>query len=349
MNKKYSIIVLAIFLIITFIVPQGCAQNSTNATLTQELRLIEFETTTEITLKNETLPENPMNPGQTKKDIEATVQFKFEKPWYFPRFLLDRRIGKWIIFRDINYDMSINISLSVAEKPKWCDVELPKQVTIKDIGTDFKEALFRFNITVNETVLAFQEGDIKIQAAFIPEDAWGLESSASSDIFTVKSNLVGGIQARFDLPENTTEVKFKGGQTKTLPLYIENGYNAKTIIQIQVPEEVKNNTIWNVTIEQKSIELEAGKNITVNVNVTPKKSDSYKNSELSYSTGIIKLTPKLSEDQNIVLDEITVDTPKLIVEDDGNLGEILTMILYAIIIIVIIAFVIWIILRKINR
>jgi len=349
MKKKHSIIVLAIFLIATLIVPHGCAQNSTNLTFTQELRLIRFETTTEITLKNETLPENPMNPGETKKDIEATVQFKFEKPWYFPKFLLNRKIGKWIIFRDINYDMSINISLSVAEKPDWCDVELPKQVTIEDIGIEFKEALFKFNITVNETVLAFQEGTIKIQATFIPEDAWGLESSASSDIFTVKSNLVGGIQARFDLPENTTELKFKGGQTKTLPLYIENGYNAKTIIQIQVPENVRNNTIWNVTSEHKSIELEAGRNITVNVNVTPKKSDSYKDSEKSYSKSIINLIPKLSEDQDKVLDEIEVDTPKLIVEDNGNIDEILMMVLYAIIIIVIIAFVIWIILRKINR
>jgi len=37
------------------------------------------------------------------------------------------------------------------------------------------------------------------------------------------------------------------------------------------------------------------------------------------------------------------------VEDDGDFGEILTMVLYAAIIIVIIAFVIWIILRKMNR
>ena len=348
MNKKHSIIVLVIFLIVPLIVPQGCAQNSTATALDQDLRFIDFETTTEITLINETVP-YIINPGQTIKDIEATIQFKFERPWYFPKFLLGTKIGKWVIFRDGNYGMSVSISLSVAEKPEWCDVELPKQVTIEDIGTDFAKNNIKFNITVNETALALQEDDIKIQATFTPEDAWGLKSSEDSDNFAVKSNLVGSIEARFDLPENTTEIRFKGGQTKTLPLYIENGYNAKTIIQIQVPQVVKNNTIWNVTTEQKSIELEAGKNITVNVNVTPKKSDSYKNSESDYSGNIIKLTPKLSEDQNIVLDEITVDTPKLIVEDDGDFGEILTMILYAAIIIVIIAFVIWIILRKMNR
>lgn len=341
MNKKHSIIVLAIFLIVPLIVPQGCAQNSTATALDQDLRLIEFETTTEITLINETVP-YIINPGQTIKDIEATIQFKFERPWYFPKFLLGTKIGKWIIFRDGNYGMSVNISLSV-ESPDWCAVDLPELVKIDDIGTDFAKNSIKFNITVNETVLAFQEGDIKIQATFTPEDTWGLKSSEGSDNFTVKSNLVGGIKARFYPTKNITEVRFKGGQTKTLPLYIENGYNAKTIIQIQPTSNITNNSIWNVTIEQKSIELEAGKNITVNVNVTPKKSES------SYSGNIIKLTPKLSEDQNIVLDEITVDTPKLIVEDDGDFGEILTMVLYAAIIIVIIAFVIWIILRKMNR
>ena len=341
MNKKYSIIVLIAFLIVPFIVPQGCAENSTNATLTQELRLIEFETTTEITLKNETLPENPMNPGQTKKDIEATIQFKFERPWYFPKFLLGTKIGKWVIFRDGNYDMSVNISLSVAEKPEWCDVELPKQVTIEDIGTEFKEALIKFNVTVNETVLAFQEDDIKIQATFTPEDAWGLKPSDSKDNFTIISNYIPKIEARFNISENTKTIKLKRGKTTTLPLIITNMGNGPTIVQIE-PSNVDFD--WNVTIEQNNVTLEIGQSKIVNINVTVSSDRDGESQNLSFW-----LTPRSSEDQTIVGKPIKVTSVVLSKEFKNWWEDIIPYIIYIVILVIIAIIVIWIILRKMNR
>lgn len=351
MNKKHLIIVLAALFIIPLFGNQVCAQNSIKESIFDDIRFIDFETTTEITIDNkETSFPIIKNPGESENKIKATVRFKFETPSYFPTFLIGTKIGKWIIFRDVDHDMSVNLSLSVVEKPDWVDIDIPKQVKIENIGNNFKENSFEFNITFNKTAVALQEKEIKIKAVFTPHSSWGLKSSENYTNFNVKTNYFGEIYAGFNLSQNTTVVRFEAGQTKNIKLGIFNHYNAKTIVHIEPSEEITNNKIWNLTLEQNEITLNIGEYKEITVNITAKKSDSYKNKETVFEDKILKLTPKAYDDQTIQKTPLVVKSPSLVAKGESTLiVDIMLMVVYALIAIVVIALVLIVIIKKLKR
>ena len=353
MNKRHLIMTLAVLLIIPIFGTQACAQDSIEESIFDDMRLLEFETETEISIDNETLPDFPinLNPGESINNIEATVKFKFDTPSFFPKFLMGTKIGNWVIFRDTEHDMSATLSLS-ADEVDWVDIELPEKITIESIGTAFKESTFTFNITVNETAIALQEDDINIKATFTPEAAWGLKQSQDKTNFTIHSKFVGKMNAWLFIKENVSEVKFEAGQTKTLKLRIENQYNAEIIVSIEPVEEIANNKIWNVTLEQEQVTLMPGEDKEINVNITAKKSESYENKEAIFMGDILVLTPKIADHQDIVGDKVIVESIRLVAEGESTLWEdIMMMVLYAVIIIVIIAVVLIVILKikKLKR
>lgn len=346
MNKKHLIMILTAFLIIPVLVPQGCAQNETSESTFYSLEhIIKFNTVTEIKIDNETLPDSLIiNPGGSINNIEAAVKFKFEIPFFFPKFLVSTKIGKWIMFRDAKYDMSVNISLSF-EKPDWVDVDCPKQIIIKNIGTSFEENLFKFNISVKQTAEALQEGNIKIKATFTPDSAWGLTESEDSDSLKITSGYVGKLNASFDFDQ----IIFKAGETKTIPLKIVNEYNGVTIVEIQPSKKILENGVWNISLEEKSITLKPGENQTINVNISVKKLDSYKDTGDSYFDDIIVLTPKSNKNTSVIGTQFIVKSPELIVEEEGSIMDILLMVIYAVIIIVVIAVILILVLRRLRR
>lgn len=346
MNKKSIIIILTVLLIAPIISTQACADNSLNESLLEDLRILTFETQTQVTIDEETIPTERIDPGETKT-LEAKVDFKFDLPDLFPKFLLGTKIGNWIIFRDKEFDMSINLSLSVAKKPEWCDVEIPETITINNIGTTLQENTFEFSITVNNSAVGLQTDEIQIQATFTPESSWGLLDSSGIGNFTIESNYVGELEAFLVFAKNTTEIKFEGGETKTLKLRIINHYNAETIVQI---ETILEDEIFNISIEQQQVTLERGGEIDININITAIESDAYKNQEYRIQTpDIIKLSPKAFEDPTVTGEQITIKSPDLIVEDEGDLMDIIMLVIYATIILIALAVVIILVFKRLNR
>jgi len=341
MNKKHLIMILTAFLIVPSLVPQVCAQEETSDSIFDELRILYFDTSTEITINDAKIPNYPIEPGKSIKGIEATVKFDYQPSLL--GFIINTRIGKWIMFRDKNYDMSVNINLSVSEKPDWVDVDIPKQITIEDIGTNSSfEIPFKFDITVKKTAEAFLEDDIKIKAEFKPEKNWGLRESSDEDEFTIKTSYTGELQAYFNLSKNTTVINFDNGETKILPLFIINNYNTNVTVTI---EPLITDSNWNINITQKSITLGPRNNTKVNVSITSKKHDNLMDSHFEYTGDIVKLTPKFTQNTSIALVNVTISDPNLDVKIDGYLVDVL-IIIFAVIAIVIIVFVIITIIRK---
>jgi len=349
MNKKTLIIAFTIFLIIPLFSNQVCAQDTSDEGLLDDIRLLYFETETNLTIKETTIPEELLNPGD-EFTIKAKVEFKFILDELFPEFLLGTKIGNWIIFRDTNFDMSVNLSLDVEEKPDLFDIEYPKEITIEEIGTEVKDIEVEFHVTVNKSVSALREDTIKIEASFEPETAWGLEESTASDSFTIKSNYVGFLNASFNLPDDYYKIRFKGGETKTIELKIFNYYNGESIIEIKPTTIILNETDWNISIGQKSITLGPGENGTVLVNFTVKKSDSITAFTSSYAAPILILTPVASGNSDIVgKKQFRVNSPEVILDHEGSLTEILIMIIIAVIIAIVIIVVIILVLKRLNR
>ena len=145
MNKRHLIMTLAVLLVIPIFGTQVCAQDSMDGSALDDIRILEFETETEISIDNETLPDFPIAliPGESINNIEATVKFKFDTPSFFPNFIIGTKIGNWVMFRDTEHDMSVSLSLS-ADEVDWVNIELPEKITIESIGTSFKESTFTF-------------------------------------------------------------------------------------------------------------------------------------------------------------------------------------------------------------
>lgn len=351
MNKKHLIMVLAALLIVPVIVPSVCAQNETvtSESIFDGLRIIYFNTVTKITINNKTLPNNPIEPGKSFKGIKATVQFNYEIPSLFPKLLINTKIGRWILFRDKNYNMSVNINLSVSKIPEWCEVTIPNPVvTIEDISTEFMNATFNFNIAVNKAAEAFQEGDIQIKATFTPDKAWGLKQSEASDSFKVKSGYAGELNASFTLSDNLNKLVFEEGETKTIPLFIRNDYNSEVIIYLEPYYQFINDSDFIVTFNQKNVTLAPWKNTTVNVNITTTARDSFFGSESIFGSDLIKLTPRFTKNPTINLSNIGVGDIDLEVKIKGHVMDTL-LIVFAIIAILIIVIVIIFVLRKRKR
>ena len=266
MNKKTLFITIQIFIITLVIIsPQILTKNLiSELNKSNDLRIFEFKTTTKISLDNDFSKPLSLNSSHS---VNVTVSFKFELPQFFPKLLLETKIGKWIIFRNQNHNMMVDIKLNIDKIPEWCDVELEnKTITINNITTEAKTIKTKLNIKIKNDAPALEKGTIELSAKFESDPNWGLTLSEDKINFTILPEYIGLINAEFNLSKNTTEIILSSDKNTTLlPLYITNIGNGESLITIKIKEIQQN---WNISIEPPETKLSPGKTEIININIT---------------------------------------------------------------------------------
>ncbi len=269
MNKKTLFIAIQIFLvIIVIIVPNNLAENQNLGLVeSNSYRLFDFKTATEVSVDTDF--SKPVSLNSSHK-VNVSVSFKFELPQFFPKILIGTKIGNWVIFRDINHNMTADIKLNIEKIPEWCDAELEKEIlTINNFTTDIKTIKTKLYINISENAPALEKGKIELSAKFETESNWGLLPSSNQVNFTIYPEYIGLINAEFDLPKNTTKLLLSTEKNTTLlPVNITNIGNGESIITIKIKEIQQN---WNVSIETTEITLQPGKTSKININITTPK------------------------------------------------------------------------------
>lgn len=268
MNKKTLFITLQIFILITSVISPKIVAGNQVSILNQSngFRIYNFNTTIELSLEKISNFDKPVSLNSSYS-IDVSVSFKFELPRFFPKFLLGTKIGNWVIFRDKNHNMTVDIALNLEKIPEWCNAELEDtKIMIDNITTEAKTITTQLNIEINNDAPALEEGTIEISAKFTPESNWGLMSSEDKINFTITPAYVGSITAEFDLPDNTTELILSPDENTTLlPVRITNTGNGESIITIKLKDTQEN---WNISIDTPEIIIAKGKTEQVNVNIT---------------------------------------------------------------------------------
>ncbi len=267
MNKKALFITIQILILITVAIsPKILAENQLFKLGDSDgLRIFEFNTTTELTLDKISDFDKPVALNSSHS-VDVIVSFKFELPQFFPKILLGTKVGNWVIFRDRNHSMTVDIELNLEKIPEWCDAKLENTtITIDNITTEAKTITTQLNIKIDKDAPALEKETIEISAKFTPDSNWGLKSSEDNISFTILPEYVGSITAEFDLPENTTEIILSPDKNTTIPVIITNTGNGESIIQIELKEPQKD---WNISIETPEITLEKGQTKKVNINIS---------------------------------------------------------------------------------
>ena len=346
MNKKTIFITFILLVLISAIFyPQISAKNK----LADQtgFRIYDFETVTELTLGDISQFESPAQLNQTYS-VDVTVGFSYELPTYYPKLIYGTKIEKWIMFRDPNHEMSVEIKLNVVEKPDWCEIQILDNVTIEGISTDKKEVTTKINITLNEDAEALQKELIKINAEFIPEANWGLLGSSAAKNFTLISEYIGEIQASFVLDdENTTEQILPPNSHTLLPISITNNYNGETQVDISVL--MGDDEDWNISIEpSESIILARDETTVINLNITPPDSKKMHAKKLEVTINS-KSTSALNIDEEYLQgDTIKLTGLELIKEKEEEPTDITTL-LMIIAVIIIVLFIVTFLFKKYKK
>ena len=297
MNKKIPIVCLLISILIFMTFTPATAAQPT-------FRIFRFETKTDVELSNTSLFDDPV-PAGTNVEIDVEIKFKFEKPALFPSFLLESKLGNWIMFRDRNQNMTTAIELAV-ESPDFCTAKLESsKILIQNFSTDFNDPVTtKLNITVKEDALALQTGKIIVKANFTPGEKWSLNESGDVAEFSVTTAFESDISAQV---ENTT-IKITPQKSTFIPIELKNDGNDKVLIDLKIENVPKN---WSLSFAEDLVEIAAGKSKTVELNVTSIKN--FNNETIS-----LKFTPKLSSDNTQSGKTISLS---LLIENDGSLEE----------------------------
>ena len=233
MNKK-NFLVPIILIIIGAIIPQTTATDIQSIDIFDNFRLIKTNSTTEISVDQTNVP-SPSVPVDLNETlyINVNVGLKGELPLLFPELLIGTKIGKWIIFRDENQNSTVNVNLSVTS-PIWCTAELEKEIIEVDLFSDSKKST-KLMVTIKETALALQEGQIKIKAEFSPpgNEKWMFKSSENETSFKIISKYSGNIKATIEPLEKVNKFIVKPNVNTTLPLNITNNFNGETKIHLR--------------------------------------------------------------------------------------------------------------------
>lgn len=329
MKKTLATIALVILFTSSIIAPTLTAENI--KTQNKALRIFTFNTSTEIELLNASELDHPIQPNTTI-ELGIKIKFKFETPTLFPAFLINTKIGKWIMFRNTKYNMTAQIKLQHNEPSNWYTLKLDQdKITIKNISTNYQEATTKLTIKVKENAKALETETIKIQANFTPESKWGLTPSGDKKEKTITVAYQDNIQPTI---ENQT-IKITPTKTTYIPIKITNKGNGKTTIKT----EIKNiPTNWTISFNETDITLDINEEKEIHLNVTSIK-------DFDNETITIQFTPILTENSTYKGETKTLE---LTLQNDGSLKEeilqidintliIILLILAAIIIIIIIA------------
>jgi len=302
--KKTTVLplLLIILLLSSILSPALTAENI--KIQNKNFRLFTFNTSTEIELLNASRLDSPIFPNTTI-ELGIKIKFKFETPSLFPAFLINTKIGKWIMFRNTKYNMTAEIKLQYEETPNWCILKLDQdKITIENISTEYQEATTKLTLTIKNNAKALETGKIKIQANFTPESKWGLTSSGAKIEKTITVAYQDNIQPTI---ENQT-IKITPTKTIYIPIKITNKGNGKTTIKT----EIKNiPTNWTVSFNETDITLDTNEEKEIHLNVTSTK-------DFDNETITINFTPLLTENNTYKGETKTLE---ITFQNDGSLNK----------------------------
>ena len=339
MDKKILLIsIIIIILLVTNI-------TKTTATETQSRGIFDnFKISTEISLDQTDIPspDVPIDLNKTLK-INISVGITGELPSLFPKFLVGTKIGNWIMFRDKNKNSTVNVTLSVTNST-WCKAELEKKIVKVDLLSNSKTST-KLMVTIKETALALQEGQIKLKAEFSPPENWMFKPSENETDFTIISKYSGNIKATIEPLEKVDKFIVKPNVNTTLPLNITNNYNGETKVKINFNND-NPELNWSISLSQNEITIPKGKNGTVNIIIKPSSSK-----EMQELKGNFTLTPKSTvdidlEDQYITGNSIKVSIGPIVKESTEDKFEINTNMLIILIVIIVIIIIAIIMIRR---
>jgi len=293
---------LIVLLISSTLVPTITAENI--KTQNKSFRLFTFNTSTEIELLNTSKLDSPLLPNTTI-ELPIKIRFKFETPSLFPTFLINTKIGKWIMFRNTKYNMTAEIKLQYEETPNWYTLKLDQnKIIIENISTSYQEATTKLKLTIKNNAKALETGKIKIQANFTPESKWGLTPSGDKIEKTITVAYQDNIQPTI---ENQT-IQITPTKTTYIPIKITNKGNGKTTIKT----EIKNIPInWTITFNETDVTLDTNEEKEIHLNVTSTKN-------FDNETITINFTPILTENNTYKGETKTLE---ITFQNDGSLNK----------------------------
>ena len=343
MSKKTLLITIMIILLATNLSKITAAE--TQSTDIFNDRLIRYNSTTELSLDQTDIP-SPDVPMDLNKTIliNVTVGLTAELPSLFSKFLVGTKIGNWIMFRDKNKNSTVNVTLSVTNS-SWCKAELEKKIVKVDLFSNSKTST-KLMVTIKETALALQEGQIKLKAEFSPPENWMFKPSENETSFKIISKYSGNIKATIEPLEKVDKFIVKPNVNTTLPLNITNNFNGETKVKIDFNND-NPELNWSISLSQNEITIPKGKNGTVSIIIKPSSSK-----EMQELKGNFTLAPKSTvdidlEDQYLTGNSIKISIGTLVKKSTEDEFEINTnMLIILIVIIVILAIIVLMIKRK---
>ncbi len=270
MKSKRIMIITIITILSLSLIPQTNATEYKEMGIFDNIRIFNFNTTMDIST-GETPDIVELNKTQ---EIPITIKFNYEKPRFFPNFLIETKIGNWVIFRDSNFNESLNITLELLESPEKCTAYLKDKTVNVTPSIDSKEVTTSIIFTYQKDAVAFKKGIFSIKAAFEPKEKWGLTPIEATTSFEVMPSYNGTIDFTVEDMKNKTKiVNTKPGTNITIPINITNTGNHENKVTIKINEKPEN---WNVTFIPITLDIPIGETKQTKINITvPKKEDTY--------------------------------------------------------------------------
>jgi hypothetical protein len=342
MNKKTLLLPIMMIILLGTIIPQTTATETQSTGIFDEFRLIQTNTTTEISLDSAGTPSNPVDLNETL-NIDVNVGLTGELPLLFPQFLVGTKIGNWIMFRDENQNSTVNVTLSV-ESPDWCTAELVNNKIELDLMSDSKEST-KLKVTIKETALALKTGEIKVKAKFNPSSNWMFKPSEDTADFNITSKYVGNITAVIEPLQGVDEYIVEPGVNTTLPLNITNNFNGETRVKIDFNDD-SSEINWTVSLDREEINIPKGGTETVNIIIKPSSAKKEQVMQITF-----ELTPTSTEDididdQHKVGETIEVFTGPILKEKIEDEFPIDTNMLILLIVVLVILIILALIIKK---
>mgnify|MGYP006303622177 FL=1 len=171
-TKKIIILLALSTLIFVSVVPQTNASDELSLGILDSFRIFNFNTSLDIKASDSTYDE-PLNINQSYP-FTINIDFNYIQTNFFPSFLTDSKIEKWVLFRDANRNKTVNLSISITDAPDWVEATLFTNNFEIELSTDVQTFSPVLSFKIKPGTEAFLEDDIKIKAEFIPESNWGL-------------------------------------------------------------------------------------------------------------------------------------------------------------------------------
>ena len=351
MFTKKTLIIFTIFaLIFSAVIPQisGTKEKNMSMGILDNIRIYKnFTTTTNIGINEEDIPNNPIEINKSN-EIPISVSFEYTTPRFYPNFLTNLKLGNfslgsWILFRDAQRKMSVNISLSLT-KPEWCEAKLTKNDLTINLSTEGETKKTILNFKIKNGTGAFKEGTISLKAEFTPLENWGLKASEDTTSIEIISEYQGTIDLNYTYPNNET-INTKPGKNITFPVTIKNTGNGETRATISLDNL---DDRINVSIEPETLVIAKGSEKTIDLNLSiSRKEESYLKT-LNF-TVISESTSDLDLDKEHTVGEtenFSIDIKVVKHKEEDHYGNLLIILGVLIAILLLIGIIVKIIKRK---